>query len=108
MVILSLLTATVVAWRKRPDVAFMGTWFFVTLAPSSSIIPIATEVGAERRMYLPLIAIVIPCVVGGLVAPRAIFFVDRFAPDTRDRCGMSGGRLLRAGRVHPPAEQRRP
>jgi Flp pilus assembly protein TadD len=65
VVILSLLTATVVAWRKRPDVAFMGTWFFVTLAPSSSIIPVATEVGAERRMYLPLIAIVIPCVVGG-------------------------------------------
>jgi protein O-mannosyl-transferase len=64
-VILSLLIATVVAWRKRPDVAFIGTWFFVTLAPSSSIIPIATEVGAERRMYLPLIAIVIPCVVGG-------------------------------------------
>jgi tetratricopeptide (TPR) repeat protein len=64
-VILTLLGATVVAWRKRPEWAFLGTWFFVTLAPSSSIIPIATEVGAERRMYLPVIAIVIPCVVGG-------------------------------------------
>lgn len=64
-VILLLLAATVVAWRKRPEWAFMGTWFFVTLAPSSSIIPIATEVGAERRMYVPLIAIVIPSVVAG-------------------------------------------
>ena len=63
-VILALLAVTVVAWRTRPEVAFLGTWFFVTLAPSSSIIPIATEVGAERRMYLPLIAIVILCVVG--------------------------------------------
>jgi len=34
-------------------------WFFVTLAPASSVIPIATEVGAERRMYLPLLAVVI-------------------------------------------------
>jgi tetratricopeptide (TPR) repeat protein len=65
LVILALATATLVAWRKRPKLAFMGTWFFVTLAPSSSIIPIATEVGAERRMYLPLMAIVIPCVIGG-------------------------------------------
>ena len=31
--------------------------FFLTLAPTSSIVPIATEVGAERRMYLPLAAL---------------------------------------------------
>src|SRR6185503_14640413 len=33
-------------------------WFFLTLAPTSSIMPISTEVGAERRMYLPLMAVV--------------------------------------------------
>ena len=55
----ALALATLAAWRWRPDIAFLGTWFFVTLAPSSSILPIATEVGAERRMYLPLAAIVV-------------------------------------------------
>jgi tetratricopeptide (TPR) repeat protein len=63
-VVLALLAMTAAAWRKRPDLAFLGTWFFVTLAPSSSVIPIATEAGAERRMYLPLAAIVVAIVVG--------------------------------------------
>jgi tetratricopeptide (TPR) repeat protein len=64
-VVLALLAMTVAAWRKRPELAFLGTWFFVTLAPSSSVIPIATEAGAERRMYSPLAAIVVALVVGG-------------------------------------------
>ena len=55
--------ATLLAWRWRPEVAFLGTWFFVTLAPSSSILPIATEAGAERRMYLPLAAVIVLIVV---------------------------------------------
>ena len=38
---------------------FLGVWFFVTLAPTSSVVPIATEVGAERRMYLPLMALAV-------------------------------------------------
>jgi tetratricopeptide (TPR) repeat protein len=38
---------------------------FLTLAPTSSIVPIASEVGAERRMYLPLAAIAVLLVVGG-------------------------------------------
>jgi tetratricopeptide (TPR) repeat protein len=33
------------------------------LAPTSSFLPLATEVAAERRMYLPLIAVVVPVVV---------------------------------------------
>src|SRR5262249_49766632 len=39
---------TVVAWTRAPRIGFLATWFFATLAPTSSIIPIATEVGAER------------------------------------------------------------
>lgn len=38
---------------------FWGAWFFLTLAPASSVIPIPTEVGAERRMYLPLVAVIV-------------------------------------------------
>jgi len=44
-------------WRRHPA-AFAGAWFFVILAPSSSVLPIATEVAAEHRMYLPLAAVI--------------------------------------------------
>jgi tetratricopeptide (TPR) repeat protein len=43
-------------FRRRPW-AFAGAWFFVILAPSSSVLPIVTEVAAEHRMYLPLAAV---------------------------------------------------
>jgi len=57
MVVVALLGATAVACVKVPRLGYLGAWFFITLAPTSSIVPIVTEVGAERRMYLPLIAL---------------------------------------------------
>ena len=59
-----LAVATAIAWRRHPRLAFLGTWFFVTLAPTSSVLPIATEVGAERRMYLPLAALIVLATIG--------------------------------------------
>ncbi len=56
-VVVVLLLATVTAWFRWPAIALLGTWFFITLAPTSSVVPIATEVGAERRMYAPLVAV---------------------------------------------------
>ena len=70
LLVLALLAAVVLAWRNHRVLAFLGTWFFVTLAPSSSVIPIATEVGAERRMHLPLLAIVVLAVLGLRIAAR--------------------------------------
>src|SRR5262249_42271664 len=58
-----LLTLTVVALFRWPAIAFLGAMFFLTLAPTSSVVPISTEVGAERRMYLPLAALVVLVVV---------------------------------------------
>ncbi|MGE0593995.1 MAG: tetratricopeptide repeat protein [Vicinamibacterales bacterium] len=63
-VVLLLLVATVVALVRRPVLGWLGAWFFVLLAPTSSIVPIATEVGAERRMYLSLAAVVALAVFG--------------------------------------------
>src|SRR5256712_3022144 len=60
-----LLLMTVAALFWQPKLGFLGVWVFVTLAPTSSIVPIATEVGAERRMYLPLTGLVVLAVVGG-------------------------------------------
>jgi tetratricopeptide (TPR) repeat protein len=63
LLLLAMLAATAVAWRRARALAFAGLCFFITLAPSSSIIPIATEAGAERRMYLPLAALVVVIVI---------------------------------------------
>jgi Flp pilus assembly protein TadD len=52
-----LLAATGWALAKAPPLGFLGAWFFLTLAPSSSVVPIQDMV-AERRMYLPLSAVV--------------------------------------------------
>jgi Flp pilus assembly protein TadD len=52
-----LLAATAWALVRAPSLGFLGAWFFLTLAPSSSLVPIQDMV-AERRMYLPLAAVV--------------------------------------------------
>jgi tetratricopeptide (TPR) repeat protein len=62
-----ILTACVVATGfgvvRRSSWAFAGAWVFLILAPSSSVLPIVTEVAAEHRMYLPLAGIVSLAVV---------------------------------------------
>ena len=70
--ITGLLVLTVVALVRQPKWGYLGAWFFVTLAPTSSIVPIATEVGAERRMYLPLVAVVVLAVVGASFVKRVV------------------------------------
>ncbi len=67
----ALAVAVLWALARRPPLGFLGAWFFVTLAPASSVVPIATEVGAERRMYLPLAGLVVAAVVGWYVAVQA-------------------------------------
>ena len=63
-VIALFLLASAWALSKRPRLGFLGAWFFVILAPTSSLIPIVTEPAAERRMYLPLLSIVCLGVIG--------------------------------------------
>jgi hypothetical protein len=63
LLVIALGLAVVAALVRWPKVGFLGAWVFITLAPTSSIVPIATEVGAERRMYLPLAGIVVLGVV---------------------------------------------
>jgi len=64
LLVAALGVATLAALRRHRMLGFLGLWFFVTLAPTSSIVPIATEVGAERRMYLPLMALAVLGVLG--------------------------------------------
>ena len=55
-----LMLATVVLWAlwRRAIWGLAGFWFFAILAPSSSIVPIASQTMAEHRMYLPLVAVI--------------------------------------------------
>jgi tetratricopeptide (TPR) repeat protein len=59
-----LIVGTVVALRRSPAIGFLGAWFFVILAPTSSIVPVATQTMAEHRMYLPLAATLVLVVMG--------------------------------------------
>ncbi|HYM21626.1 MAG TPA: tetratricopeptide repeat protein [Vicinamibacterales bacterium] len=69
MVMLAAVAAAVWVWWHDPRPGFLLAFFLLTLAPSSSIVPIVTEVGAERRMYLPLMAVTLIVV---LLARKAI------------------------------------
>lgn len=71
---------TLVALWRGWAIGFLGAWFFLILSPTS-VIPISTEVAADRRMYLPLAAILALIVVGGywLISP----YVSRLSTTNR-------------------------
>jgi protein O-mannosyl-transferase len=77
----ALLAATMVGIARRRPWAFAGAWCFIILAPSSSVLPIATEVAAEHRMYLPvaavlaLVLLVAHVLAGRLGRPRLLAIV---------------------------------
>ena len=60
VVLLGIVTLVLV-WR-RSAIGFVGAWVFVILSPTL-VVPILTEVAAERRMYLPLAALITLVVV---------------------------------------------
>jgi Tfp pilus assembly protein PilF len=62
--LLLLVTGTLVALRRGNALGFLGAWFLAILAPSSSVVPLASQTMAEHRMYLPLAAVVVLGVLG--------------------------------------------
>lgn len=72
LMVLVLLAATAVTLWGWPRAGFVALAFFVILAPSSSVVPVATQTIAEHRMYLPLAAVIALVVVG------AFLFLNRF------------------------------
>lgn len=69
LVVTGLVIATLVGLVRRPVAGFAGAWFFLILAPSSSVVPVATQTMAEHRLYLALAA---PMVVLVLVLYGAL------------------------------------
>ena len=64
IVMLVLLGFTIFALIRKPVAGFLGAWFFLILAPSSSVVPLVTQTMAEHRMYLPLAAVIALLVLG--------------------------------------------
>jgi len=64
-------------WRRSPW-AWCGAAFFLALAPTSSILPVAAP-AAEHRMYLPLAAVVAATVIGGFAGLQLL--LDRGQDD---------------------------
>ncbi|MSR61818.1 MAG: tetratricopeptide repeat protein [Planctomycetes bacterium] len=64
LVVGALVALTIWGIFRRPVLGFLGAFFFGILAPSSSVVPIITEVGAERRMYLSLAVVLVVVVLG--------------------------------------------
>jgi tetratricopeptide (TPR) repeat protein len=81
VVLAALLAGTAVALRRWPALGFVGAWFFVILGPTSSLLPVATQTIAERRMYLPVAAPLALAAAGlyALGGRRALAFVGVWA-----------------------------
>ena len=58
LLLLALLAATLHALARRPHVGFAAAAFFLLLAPTTSVVPIAFSPVAESRLYLPLAAVI--------------------------------------------------
>jgi len=71
IIIVALFVAVVWALIRGRWWGFVGAWFFVILAPTSSFIPIK-DTFFEHRMYLPLAAVVASAVFGSNVALRLL------------------------------------
>ncbi len=80
--------ATIAAVVRRAPWGFPAAWCFALLAPSSSVLPLATEIVAERRMYTALVGVVALVVVGGYVLGGRL--LGRLGP----RLGLRGVRAL--------------
>ena len=63
---------TAYGMARRYPASFLGVVFFLILAPSSSVIPIVTEVAAEHRMYLPLAAVITAVVCAAFLVGRRL------------------------------------
>lgn len=79
LVLLPLLSAGIVlGWRGRP-LGYALMFFFVVLAPSSSVVPVVTQTMNEHRAYLPLAGLVMIFVAAAYrvmgSASRSLFVV---------------------------------
>ena len=72
LILMVLAAGVLFALKRQPAIGFVGAWFFVILAPTSSVVPIAGQPMAEHRMYLPLAAVVTLVVLGAMALAKRL------------------------------------
>jgi hypothetical protein len=82
---------TLLLWVRGRSHAFLGLWFFIILAPTSSIVPVP-DAAFEHRMYLPLASVISAAVLGS-------YWLLRGAMASRQRTCVLGGGVVLAGMV---------
>jgi len=65
VLVLGLAGASVAGAVRGSKLGFLGVWYFAILAPTSSIMPVSTELIAEHRVYLSLAAVACLAAVAG-------------------------------------------
>ena len=68
IIVLALLVITIRGLVGNTRCGLLGAWFFMILAPSSSVVPLVGQTMAEHRMYLSLAAVI----AGGVAALYAL------------------------------------
>ncbi|MBI2511355.1 MAG: tetratricopeptide repeat protein [Opitutae bacterium] len=114
LVVLTLLGATLWALGRRPALGFAGAAFFLLLAPSSSVVPVASQFMAEHRFYAALALVAAALVLGAyrwlgraaLVAGAALALVAALATHARNRVYQSDLALWTDVVAHAPHNAR--
>ena len=101
MVVAGLLAATGYAFWRRWAWGILGAWFFLILAPMSSLLPLA-DLAVEHRMYLPLAAVSVAVVLGAYAVCEALA-ISR-AAEGRDSRLPAGQCCSCAGHPHLAAK----
>ncbi len=82
--LMAIAAAAVLAFRRYRLATFCIGWVFITLAPTSSIIPLR-DAAFEHRMYLPIVGLAWLLIVGGYDLLAVLAARSRQAPRTLRR-----------------------
>lgn len=88
VLVVALLALTAWAFWRRPAWGFLGVWFFVILAPTSSLITIKF-LAFEHRTYLSLAAVAALVVVAGYMLGK--YTLARLVASARARAAIGWG-----------------
>lgn len=102
LVVTALCAIAIAGLARRRAWAFPAAVFFIVLAPSSSVVPVVTEVATEHRMYLPLAAVLALVIPAFHVWPRAR---HALVPAAVAIAVVFGGLTMTRNRVYASDEQ---